>query len=220
MEEKINYRKELENARQAVAGIKRDGGSISLFWEICCGDVLLAEENAGQSTEWENASLAAEMIDIAEYLEGYDHMLNQLHTALSRMEKILFDHPRLKLRLLELHLLVLHRIESLNDHELGITEDVQSEIRLYRYNIEQADKGNFENIQQTGHLKHDPIEWSAEYEKVIDKASRKIEELLQDTPRGMGFCFAYWHTKREVLSDDYGIEWRSPNIMNPGVIFD
>ena len=36
----------------------------------------------------------------------------------------------------------------------------------------------------------------------------------------MGFCFAYWHTKREVLSDDYGIEWRSPNIMNPGVIFD
>ncbi|WP_294456636.1 hypothetical protein [uncultured Bacteroides sp.] len=43
---------------------------------------------------------------------------------------------------------------------------------------------------------------------------------MEGHPRGMGFCFAYWNTKAQVLKADYGIEWRSPAIMNPHVMFD
>ena len=57
-------------------------------------------------------------------------------------------------------------------------------------------------------------------EEAIAEADEKAHALLADEPRGMGFCFLYWNTKANVLSEYYGIEWRSPAIMNPGVMFD
>ena len=223
MKQKIDYRKELDRAREAVKDLARDGDAETLeaYWEVCCGDVLVAEENLkDQDRVWENASLARELLDIGTYLEGYDSMLDNLYLAVSRMVTTLFDHPRLKLELLELELQLLRRIEAMNGHDLDMSEDVQEKIYLYRRNIERADQGNFDDIEQEGHLKQDPIEWSAEYERVIDEADKKVYSLLKDHPRGMGFCFAYWHAKAQVLSEDYGITWRSPSLMNPHVMFD
>ena len=223
MEKTINYREELEKAREAVKGLKRDGygSTIDAYWEVCCGDVLVAEENLRkQSREWENSSLAKEFLDIATYLEGYDHMLKRLYSAVSRMVDTIFERPRLKLKLLDFELTVLRRIEAQTGHDMSICEHVSNELSFYYRNIKYADSGDFVSIEQRGNLKHDPIEWSAEYERVIDEVEKKVGELLSDEPRGMGFCFSYWNTKANVLSEYYGIEWRSPAIMNPGVIFD
>lgn len=223
MEKTINYREELENAREAVKGLKRDGygSTIDAYWEVCCGDVLVAEENLRkQSREWENSSLAKEFLDIATYLEGYDHMLERLYSAVSRMVDTIFERPRLKLKLLDFELMVLRRIEAQTGHDMSICEHVSNELSFYYRNIKYADSGDFASIEQRGNLKHDPIEWSAEYERIIDDVEKKVGELLSDEPRGMGFCFSYWNTKANVLSEYYGIEWRSPAIMNPGVIFD
>ncbi len=223
MEKTINYREELEKAREAVKGLKRDGygSTIDAYWEVCCGDVLVAEENLRkQSREWENSSLAKEFLDIATYLEGYDHMLERLYSAVSRMVDTIFERPRLKLKLLDFELMVLRRIEAQTGHDMSICEHVSNELSFYYRNIKYADSGDFASIEQRGNLKHDPIEWSAEYERIIDDVEKKVGELLSDEPRGMGFCFSYWNTKANVLSEYYGIEWRSPAIMNPGVIFD
>lgn len=188
---------------------------------MCCGDVLVAEENLRkQSREWENSSLAKEFLDIATYLEGYDHMLERLYSAVSRMVDTIFERPRLKLKLLDFELMVLRRIEAQTGHDMSICEHVSNELSFYYRNIKYADSGDFASIEQRGNLKHDPIEWSAEYERIIDDVEKKVGELLSDEPRGMGFCFSYWNTKANVLSEYYGIEWRSPAIMNPGVIFD
>lgn len=223
MEKTINYREELEKAREAVKGLKRDGygSTIDAYWEVCCGDVLVAEENLRkQSREWENSSLAKEFLDIATYLEGYDHMLERLYSAVSRMVDTIFERPRLKLKLLDFELMVLRRIEAQTGHDMSICEHVSNELSFYYRNIKYADSGDFASIEQRGNLKHDPIEWSAEYERIVDDVEKKVGELLSDEPRGMGFCFSYWNTKANVLSEYYGIEWRSPAIMNPGVIFD
>ena len=223
MEKTINYREELEKAREAVKGLKRDGygSTIDAYWEVCCGDVLVAEENLRkQSCEWENSSLAKEFLDIATYLEGYDHMLERLYSAVSRMVDTIFERPRLKLKLLDFELMVLRRIEAQTGHDMSICEHVSNELSFYYRNIKYADSGDFASIEQRGNLKHDPIEWSAEYERIVDDVEKKVGELLSDEPRGMGFCFSYWNTKANVLSEYYGIEWRSPAIMNPGVIFD
>lgn len=67
-ENNIVYRDELDKARKAVDGLARDGMSttIDAYWEVCCGDVLVAEENMrNQRRTWENASLAKELLDIA-----------------------------------------------------------------------------------------------------------------------------------------------------------
>ena len=210
MEKTINYREELEKAREAVKGLKRDGygSTIDAYWEVCCGDVLVAEENLRkQSREWENSSLAKEFLDIATYLEGYDHMLERLYSAVSRMVDTIFERPRLKLKLLDFELMVLRRIEAQTGHDMSICEHVSNELSFYYRNIKYADSGDFASIEQRGNLKHDPIEWSAEYERIIDDVEKKVGELLSDEPRGMGFCFSYWNTKANVLSEYYGIEW-------------
>lgn len=69
------------------------------------------------------------------------------------------------------------------------------------------------------HLRFDPVERSEEYERVIPEVEREIAKELKGTPRGMGFCFAYWSAKKIALAER-DIEWNSPAYMNPGVMFD
>lgn len=219
----IDYRRELERARERLAQYGHDGTEAALdaCWEVCCGDVLMAEENLrDQDREWENAPLAREFLEVASFLEGYDDMLDNLYMAVQRMRDTILDHPRLKIKMLELELKVILRLEVLRDHELAASEEVENELAYYRRNIDYADRGDFGKIIQKGHLKKDPIEWSSDYERVIDDASRRIYALLEGHPRGMGFCLAYWSVKRQVLKTGYGIDWKSPAIMNPGVMFD
>ena len=68
-------------------------------------------------------------------------------------------------------------------------------------------------------LRYDPIEDSEVYLSVIDEVECRLHEELKGEPRHMGFCFRYWSAKRDLLAE-YGIEWRSPGVMNPRVIFD
>lgn len=69
------------------------------------------------------------------------------------------------------------------------------------------------------HLKFDPVERTEEYEAVLPEVEKQVARKLRLVRRGMGFCFAYWSTKRDVLAR-HGIEWHSPALMNPGVMFD
>ena len=69
-------------------------------------------------------------------------------------------------------------------------------------------------------LKHDPIEDTAEYKGVIKDVEKELDKLLKDKPKGMGFCHIYWYEKKRILKEKYGIEWKSPSLMNPRVRFD
>ena len=227
MEENFDVRKALEDARLAVKDLPRNGYGDTI--------VLVAEDNLREQRRyWENSALAEEFLDIAAYLEGYDHKLEGLNEAVRRMVDAVYEHPALKVRLLKFRQKVLNRIECLCGHELGASEDVFSQICMYERNIEHADKGEYGRVEQEGYLKHDPVEWSTAYEKVIDEVERIVDGELDDhprgmgfcfaywsaKPRGMGFCFAYWSAKKHVLRTKFGIEWRSPSEMNPGVMFD
>ena len=60
---------------------------------------------------------------------------------------------------------------------------------------------------------------AAEDTRKSDEADRIAYAHLKDTPRGMGFCFAFWHERRRALKQ-FGISWRDPHMMNPRVMFD
>ena len=70
-----------------------------------------------------------------------------------------------------------------------------------------------------GMLKADPVQLTPEWEKNIYKVELECERQLRGVMRGMGFCYAYWSTKCAVLAQR-GIEWNTPTLMNPGVLFD
>lgn len=73
---------------------------------------------------------------------------------------------------------------------------------------------------QEGYLKKDPVEYSRRWESVYYDVKDELDERFADTPRGMGFCFEYWHAMADLLAKKYRILWRNPHLMNPGVIFD
>lgn len=68
-------------------------------------------------------------------------------------------------------------------------------------------------------LKFDPIERSEAWERCIYEVELECDRVLKNEPKGMGFCFSYWSTKKAVLAK-HGIQWRSPSTMNPRVMFD
>lgn len=71
-----------------------------------------------------------------------------------------------------------------------------------------------------GHLRTDPVEYTREWEKIYYDVEDELDRRVANVPRQMGFCFQYWATKRELLMEKYGIDWRSPSQMNPRVMFD
>ena len=87
------------------------------------------------------------------------------------------------------------------------------------YNKDFDVRGETDSIEDERQHKKDPVEWTEKWEEVIDEAMRNALSRLEDTPRGMGFCYAYWHELKEALKH-LGVEWRSPKTMNPGVMFD
>lgn len=69
------------------------------------------------------------------------------------------------------------------------------------------------------HLKFDDVERTEKWEEVIYDVEAECAEELADFPKGMGYCHAYWSSKKAALARR-GIEWRSPSSMNRGVLFD
>lgn len=79
--------------------------------------------------------------------------------------------------------------------------------------------GDMETWNSLGHLKHDPVQTTPQWEANIYRIEQECEARLKDEPRGMGFCHSYWSTKSAVAAE-FGIKWRSPSGMNRRVMFD
>jgi hypothetical protein len=69
-------------------------------------------------------------------------------------------------------------------------------------------------------FKHDPIEDDPKFKSIIEAAGREAEAELANEPKGIGYCHDYWSTKKRILKEKYGVDWKSPAEMNPGVLFD
>jgi len=68
-------------------------------------------------------------------------------------------------------------------------------------------------------IKNDPIEKSDGYLRVELALERQIRNEIGEGGY-MGYCHKYWETKKRILMGKYGIDWKSPYDMNPGVFFD
>lgn len=167
------------------------------------------------------ADYAKSFIKIAGWLNNYEHLANALYRPINMMLELIAEHPRLKLMLLNIQLSVLRDIEIQSNapYELSITEEVEKEMDDLSKCIALADAGKLDEIPQSGALKRDPVEWTREWERAIDDADREVYSHLNGIPRGMGWCFQFWYERKAAL-EKRGVTWRSPSVMNPGVMFD
>ena len=56
-------------------------------------------------------------------------------------------------------------------------------------------------------------------DEVMEEVEAEIEKALKDHWRGIGFCHVYWSYKKRYLKER-GYDWKSPQDLNPGAIFD
>lgn len=70
-------------------------------------------------------------------------------------------------------------------------------------------------------IKVDKIELTEEYKKVIDEVEAKIDQFKKEhNIGGFGSCHIIWKKKKEILKNDYGIDWLSPAELNETIMFD
>ena len=106
------------------------------------------------------------------------------------------------------------------EHDRKFHHTVDSNIYTYSWLLFEPDNKYSQEVwNEMSRLKTDPIQLTPVWEKNIYAVEKECERRLNNEPRGMGFCHAYWSTKRAVLAER-GIQWRSPSSMNPRVMFD
>lgn len=66
----------------------------------------------------------------------------------------------------------------------------------------------------------------AEYlriEKEVDDRAQQLTREELGIPEGewcMGACHTFWAIKKQILREEYGIIWRSPQDLHPDCMFD
>jgi len=72
-------------------------------------------------------------------------------------------------------------------------------------------------------FRRDIVERSSEYQKISRQVEKEVKEALAKKrilPGMLGYCQAFWSEKKKILKEKYGINWRSPQEMNPEISFD
>jgi hypothetical protein len=68
----------------------------------------------------------------------------------------------------------------------------------------------------------DPMKMDSRLKPLIDAADREAMAELADheTQGRLGFCYVFWRTKKRILKQKYGVDWKDPSELNPHAIFD
>lgn len=186
--------------------------------------IALVDEMRKNSSEfrmWKNIPLAKECIQLLRDLDDPEEtpMGKALACDAIREQLPEYDVPRFTLDILHYERELLEQSDE-SDDKYPSREEIDQEIqRLTDYiDTEHVSTAEFMRRHQR-HLDFDPVERTPQWEEIYYKVEQECDRQLGDIPRGMGFCFAYWSTRRHVLAN-HGIHWRSPHEMNPRVMFD
>ncbi|MBO4801314.1 MAG: hypothetical protein J5545_05550 [Bacteroidaceae bacterium] len=190
--------------------------------ECLIANVDKMRENTQEMRMWKNIPLAKECVQLLRDLDDPEE--TPMGKALA-CEAIIaqlpeYDVPRLVLSILRYKLELIQQSDEQDPERYPTAEEVQTEIQRLEDYIDTEHVGDEEFRERYHrHLKSAPIERTPLWEENYYEVEQECDRRLGDTPRGMGFCFAYWPTLRSVLAER-GILWQSPHELNPHVMFD
>ena len=185
--------------------------------------VALVEKMRKNSEDQEmhlNLPLAEKAMKLLEALDDPEEgPLGKAYACNAILEQLPeYDVPRFVLGILRRELAWLE--ESTEKSDWLHPEDVKNEIAKFEDYIN-PDGISMEEFCKKYHryLLFDPVERTPLWEEIFYEVEEECYRHLKGSPRGMGFCFGYWAEKRGVLAK-YGIDWQTPHMMNPRVMFD
>ncbi len=82
-------------------------------------------------------------------------------------------------------------------------------------------KNKMEKInQEESGIKHDPQELLPENKEKFEAVDKIIAEKYKDFMYYRGACHVIWRERKRLLKELYNIDWKTPEELNPFVIFD
>ncbi|MDE6300816.1 MAG: hypothetical protein K2M19_03790 [Muribaculaceae bacterium] len=142
----------------------------------------------------------------------YEILLLYVKCVLAEMPEDVLVKPHVK-KLLKLHLL----LEYSEWREREWSKDFQNQMSML-FSAEEL--MHIIANPKIGHLRRDPVEYTRAWEDIYYDVEDELTTRFQNAPRQRGLCHHIWSVKRELLKDQYGIDWRSPAQMNSRVRFD
>lgn len=179
-------------------------------------------ENSQDMRMWKNIPMAKECIDLLKAINDPEETAMGKALACEAIIAQLpeYDMPRFVLSILNYKLELIEQSDEHDPDRYPTAEEVQADIRRLEDYIDTEHIGTEEFIEKyQRHLKFSSVERTELWEENYYEVEKECDRRLGNTPRGMGFCFAYWSTLRQVLSER-GILWQSPSELNPRVMFD
>lgn len=69
------------------------------------------------------------------------------------------------------------------------------------------------------YVAHDPIESTREFQDVISEAIKKVDSILKNSKDRPDYYQIYYRKLTDVLKEDYGIDWKSPDKLSLKKLF-
>lgn len=190
-------------------------------------------ENAGKGEVWRNIPLLHEFIHELKGLApfrnsviGPQHKVCALQDLLRNDVLDKRETPRLYLSMCELCRLYNCYVQdqdedTRSDYDMDYFNHIDELIYKLSWVVSAQDGQRAQECWANlgGMLRADIVQSTLEWENVIYEVELEVDDQLKGEPRGMGFCYGYWSTKRAALARR-GIDWNPPPSINRGVIFD
>ncbi len=88
---------------------------------------------------------------------------------------------------------------------------------LVKFSEGQAERVIDAYTHQTGAVWTDPIETDTTFADIFQEVDAELQRRYPKPRRGQ--CHARWHTKKALLKER-GVDWLSPQDLNPHMLFD
>ena len=69
------------------------------------------------------------------------------------------------------------------------------------------------------YIAHDPIESTRNFQEIIGDAISKVDNLLKNNKDRADYYQMYYRKLAEILKEDYGIDWKSPDKVNINKVY-
>jgi hypothetical protein len=69
-------------------------------------------------------------------------------------------------------------------------------------------------------MKHHALEDHPRLRRVVERARREAELELDEGRGQLGYCHRVWELQKKILREKYGLDWKTPQEMNPNTLFD
>ena len=88
------------------------------------------------------------------------------------------------------------------------------------YYCVEGEENHWSEAPSRGMFYYDPVEDTLQYKKICKQVDKMVDKKTKSVRGKFGSCHQIWNTRKRILKEEYGMDWHTPQEMNPSCHFD